>query len=71
MLFYVVLNLALRNSAHGAGVSTSATVDASIGVDLVVRSTLSDGANGARTRASTAADTSVRNNICHDYVHLH
>lgn len=60
------VKLALRDSAHGAGISAGTAVQAGISVDLEVISTLSDSANGAGIGASAAADASIANDISHD-----
>ena len=59
-------SLALGDSAHGAGTSAGAAIDAGAGVDDVVVVALSDSAHGAALSAGTAADASVTNNIGHD-----
>ena len=46
--------------------SASAAIQASAGVDHVLTVALGDSANGATLHAGTAADASVRNNICHE-----
>ena len=63
-VFYLV-GLLLRNSAHGAGVSAAAAIQAGVGVDLVLRSALSDRTDGAGISAGTAADASVTDLISH------
>ena len=59
-------SLALGDSAHGAGTSAGAAINAGAGVDDVVVVALSDSAHGAALSAGTAADASVTNNIGHD-----
>ena len=57
---------ALGDSAHGAGTSAGAAVDAGAGVDDVLRVALGDSAHGAAVNTGTAADASVTDNIGHD-----
>jgi len=58
--------LALRDGAHGAGVSAGTAIQASTGVDFVMISTLSNGAHGASIGAGTTADASIANDIGHN-----
>lgn len=46
----------------------SAAVDASIGVDLILRIALSDSFNGAGSSTGAAADAGIINNTCHGIV---
>ena len=68
---FLCSQLALRNSTHGAGVSAAAAIQASAGIDLVLRVTLGDSTHGAGISAGTAADASVTDLVSHWYVHLH
>ncbi len=56
---------ALLRSTDGAGICTSAAVEASISIDDVLTVTLRNCANGASVCTSTALDAFVRNNVSH------
>ena len=62
--------LLCRRSAYGTNVSTSAALDASVGVDLILAVALGDSAYRALIGTSAARDTIVRNLISHDVTSL-
>ena len=55
-----------RRSAYRADTCTSTALNASISVDNVLAVTLRDSAYRTLASASSAANTIVRNNICHN-----
>ena len=59
-------NSTLRDSAYRTLSFTSAAIDASVCIDLVLGIALSDCVNGTLCSAGTAADASITNNTCHD-----
>ena len=58
--------LLLNGSAHGAGISASAAVDASVSVDHELAVALRNSGNGAALSASAAGDAFVSNLVSHD-----
>ena len=57
--------LAFDDSFVGAFASASAAIDTGVGVDDVLAVTLRDSAQGASIGASTTADASISDHICH------
>ena len=60
------VNVLLDGSAHGTDAGASAALDAQIGVDYVLVSTVGDRADGALALTGAASDTVAVDHICHE-----
>jgi hypothetical protein len=64
---YLPLELSLLGSANGANTGTSAALDASISVDLVLAVLLSNSVNRAFAGTCAASDAIIGNLVSHDH----
>lgn len=58
--------LSLFGSAHGAGISASAAIDALIRINYILAVAFGDRFHGATVGASAASDARIRNLVCHN-----